>query len=1063
MKNKVLIILFILSLFSSKRIYAELENINDKGYLFIRTKDTNERIIQVDLNSTKSKIYIYTYTSDSANTSYHLFQNVYNITRDTFEARKEYKFNNQFEVDFIFNVINKTERTSFYTSGNTIEPGEKYFKIGRFYFNEKENKLTFVFIPTTSNGFVFSERYLTHFIWDSTFSLTKINYLDYRVESANSVKRRFDYVGDCELNNISTLTNYTFTTSPNGKQSYYLDFNSYIYLDSSIVPNTNLHLPIVFSNNKFKVTREMEYNYSTNLGNNSESYFIRYNLVRIKDNKVIKLNYFNNFRGIRLVDITDSSVYFLVYNDLYKYNYHDNTYSIVSKLNLSSNLPISKGIYNYQIEHDSVYLYPNIGIDTILLFKSYLKFPNYTEKEKIPTPFSLSGRFENRYANNDFLLINSNSNVVYLKSHIKSNEPFITYSDYSSTINSNDTLIIKYYTNIVLSTSQLYVNDSLLNENIDIIAWQSNPGSHTITHRYSFDGINFFEKNFYIKVLKKLKAEFALDRDKGYNPLRVEVTDLCQGDYTKKNWYLNNILLDSTNIKSLNISGSGEYKLKVVIINSIDSDSLEQSIFVGGNLSKNILFIPNSTTSANPSNFKLGLKDDIIFYTDTVRKYFYDRLSVYNQGTQTEIWSTYKDSSIYTSKILNIYNNIRNIKVKQSFKSACYSGHTYKTPIAFNDNYYVYSLNNPKYINGKIENLNTTSIDVTHNNTSACYVVSRCNDFIGYSYETSLKTALIGDEKVDLIEAMNDQICPYMADYDVPSSRSYGRFYKANFPKSLLLEQDTLEINYSKYFNYTKQWQDFTQSKDNFLLWNRNKFINYNISTKSLDTITKFNPNNAAFSLIGCSKDYVYILTTLNNSSSVTSVQLNSSTSISMRIPNYYSGKGITTTKGNLILFGDSLQIACYHVYNPNLQMYSKIIIDTDGSKATIEDIQEQLNGDFKFLIRIIPEVKINSLNSITTGGVTLLRTQNKIYEPTLSSVNETNNLKQITISPNPANNYIELNGLFESYEIIDLTGVVVQNGLYENKINLEMISKGLYFLKLTLGNNFEITKLIKL
>lgn len=70
----------------------------------------------------------------------------------------------------------------------------------------------------------------------------------------------------------------------------------------------------------------------------------------------------------------------------------------------------------------------------------------------------------------------------------------------------------------------------------------------------------------------------------------------------------------------------------------------------------------------------------------------------------------------------------------------------------------------------------------------------------------------------------------------------------------------------------------------------------------------------------------------------------------------------------------------------------------------------------------------------------------------------ETNVTRNVQISPNPANNFIRLNGVENSinitYNIFNLSGKIIKQGKAENnQINVAEITNGLYLLRLNLGS----------
>ena len=68
----------------------------------------------------------------------------------------------------------------------------------------------------------------------------------------------------------------------------------------------------------------------------------------------------------------------------------------------------------------------------------------------------------------------------------------------------------------------------------------------------------------------------------------------------------------------------------------------------------------------------------------------------------------------------------------------------------------------------------------------------------------------------------------------------------------------------------------------------------------------------------------------------------------------------------------------------------------------------------------------------------------------------ETEGSNEISFYPNPAKEYLTIGGLDETvtYSISDINGKLIQNGTAFDRINLENLTKGFYFLKI--GNTIS-------
>ncbi len=79
---------------------------------------------------------------------------------------------------------------------------------------------------------------------------------------------------------------------------------------------------------------------------------------------------------------------------------------------------------------------------------------------------------------------------------------------------------------------------------------------------------------------------------------------------------------------------------------------------------------------------------------------------------------------------------------------------------------------------------------------------------------------------------------------------------------------------------------------------------------------------------------------------------------------------------------------------------------------------------------------------------------------------NVQSNKKKTLIYPNPAQNelYLETEDptAFRNYEIVDLKGRFVEQGIFSNRLNIEQLKSGIYFIKLIRNENTEVLKFIK-
>lgn len=70
------------------------------------------------------------------------------------------------------------------------------------------------------------------------------------------------------------------------------------------------------------------------------------------------------------------------------------------------------------------------------------------------------------------------------------------------------------------------------------------------------------------------------------------------------------------------------------------------------------------------------------------------------------------------------------------------------------------------------------------------------------------------------------------------------------------------------------------------------------------------------------------------------------------------------------------------------------------------------------------------------------------------------NEIKPLNIFPNPANDRLTIQGDFDQYELLNLSGKMMRSGR-TNELNLSDLQNGIYFLKVRSGKSFETRKVI--
>jgi hypothetical protein len=81
----------------------------------------------------------------------------------------------------------------------------------------------------------------------------------------------------------------------------------------------------------------------------------------------------------------------------------------------------------------------------------------------------------------------------------------------------------------------------------------------------------------------------------------------------------------------------------------------------------------------------------------------------------------------------------------------------------------------------------------------------------------------------------------------------------------------------------------------------------------------------------------------------------------------------------------------------------------------------------------------------------------------TFSVENSTNNTSNLTISPNPSSNFLQISGLTQAvkYKLYNLLGTQISNGIISDndRIDIQSLTDGLYFLKFENGDAMKFIK----
>lgn len=137
-------------------------------------------------------------------------------------------------------------------------------------------------------------------------------------------------------------------------------------------------------------------------------------------------------------------------------------------------------------------------------------------------------------------------------------------------------------------------------------------------------------------------------------------------------------------------------------------------------------------------------------------------------------------------------------------------------------------------------------------------------------------------------------------------------------------------------------------------------------------------------------------------------------------------------------------------------QYYLDISTDSNFTDITLRDTVED---NFAVIDTLASNKyyywRVSSINSESESNSEYSETCN-FYTTVISSVHSDDNSNNLTLYPNPASDFIYLKGidykmLSENYEISDINGKELQSGKLEskNKISIESLSPGVYFLKI--------------
>lgn len=215
-------------------------------------------------------------------------------------------------------------------------------------------------------------------------------------------------------------------------------------------------------------------------------------------------------------------------------------------------------------------------------------------------------------------------------------------------------------------------------------------------------------------------------------------------------------------------------------------------------------------------------------------------------------------------------------------------------------------------------------------------------------------------------------------------------------------------------------------------------------------------------------------------------------------IKGYSAAVSSSLVRYNSITIQFANRLGFFHTHKDSLLFFNDWVTDEGvfpyEMNDTIADDRDSSIGSYIILDNIIPTKPLNYFYSwiaqgdryigafffknnqkykIWIRGELSLANQNvsfiikdAAYESFLTNISRESEPPQIQIFPNPANEYLIIDGLRKNnhpIQIFDVIGnVVLESSGNQNRIDISKLLSGIYFLKIKTKDSFEIKKIIK-
>jgi hypothetical protein len=1018
----------------SKLLMADnFEYIHIDSEFIIKSKLQDEQISKLDIDSTKKLLYVFTEK----------------INNDSTRRIRLYRINTNLRQDSLVYEFNLPQ--------NNPKTYQSHFQVYKdiIYIVEIINNNTQVFNVKIKR--VINEKIESY---ASTIKVSDFNYVNKAVikdvEINNSeLKLSFDIMSEyltppeyLKLHNsniaIIDIKNTKDTVKKNISEICYKTLNDKILsysFDYTYIHNKSLVTIFDKSNISFKDKNK----YIVNLATDNKSLNGTFSPPSYESRKLEA--YYPDYNFTQIIGMTNDNDYILIKST------KDNNISVLScitKETISKDIEVYKMINSKPLLFQLVYneYYKSFGIyfvqDSSLVLRTYK--PLINNRDSVVNVFNDSmiykklplskGNYNNYSKNLDEMLLSDGTSIMYLKGNGMILPNQIIHNDIGPFLDANRKYKVEYSSTNQLKISSLYINNKKYNVDNDNLEFSLSQGSYTISHEYIFSDLSIKRKDFIVKVVDSVKANFTTSITKEKKVHNIKITDNSKGEIIERKWYLNDSLLTNEKLENMSLKGFGKYVLKLVARGLNTKDSMVSELYFDDEENR---FITNKYFDENRYEYNLfeyGIGNSILFNQNGTLNYTY----IDNGNTKTRSTSQFiKATNI---GFLNLNNSSVYIPNKFDFKLKYNLYCSYKLEpknIAYKqykNNYLIYNnINYDETYSGPYY------LDTLFNSTKRVYEMYL---IFGKFYLFDL---IVDNEKYyTLLHVSTKKDVPqtYFNYYEIDSSSKSIELKDSNSKyinvKSLPSSSKELFIS-DKYILIPNNDSIFLLDK------NLNTFDNDVRRIYLLNSYIKGKP----YKIIKYNNEIVYLKITFKDYFELVRYDVLSQDLKFTRVMTSREVKTKVTQNGEMMVAYDSLSYVKIRRFDESLEKYRDERFEIEGYNIKLHDFEElDTIGNFKFLMQVIPEIIINSNVISQSQNLVLLEEIAKVGS--LTNIQAENEKDLMLLSPNPVSEYIELKVLGD-YLIYNLQGRIVLRG--ENtgdRIDISRIDSGIYFI--SIGNN---------